>query len=176
MQKFICPFGAAFLQARVSKALSQWTVATRLNYHLRNIQRIEKGEQQPGIMLALRLVAAVDADVGDFFERLHRETMGVEQRATIDAGGGFEMCLPDRLPEVKCLFGPLFQTARLYGQVSQTAIAKRAGYSLRNINAVEKGQQEPGVMVALAMVGATGVDVRSFFAGLHAVLKFGKPV
>lgn len=31
--------------------VSQWTVATRLRYHLRNIQRIEGGTQQPGFYL-----------------------------------------------------------------------------------------------------------------------------
>ena len=42
----------------------------RLQYHTRNIQRIEDGSRQPGVLLALRMVAAVGADPGDFFETL----------------------------------------------------------------------------------------------------------
>ena len=53
------------------------------------------------------------------------------------------------------------------GGVSQTAMAKQAGYNLRNVNAVEKGRQEPGVVSALCLVAATGADIRSFFHHLH---------
>ena len=41
-----------------------------LQYHTRNIQRIEDGSRQPGVQLALRMVVAVDAEPGDFFETL----------------------------------------------------------------------------------------------------------
>ena len=70
--------------------------------------------------------------------------------------------------ELKSIFGPLLAQARLAVGMSQTAMAKSAGYNnLRNVNAVEKGQQEPGVMSALALVAATGVDIREFFDQLH---------
>ena len=68
---------------------------------------------------------------------------------------------------LKSIFGPLLTQARLAVGMSQTAMAKSAGYNLRNVNAVEKGQQEPGVMSALALVAATGVDIRGFFDQLH---------
>ena len=42
--------------------------------------------------------------------------------------------------------------ARLAVGMSQTAMAKSAGYNLCNISAVEKGKQDPGVMSALALV------------------------
>ncbi|HZF61354.1 MAG TPA: hypothetical protein VEZ52_07000 [Desulfovibrio sp.] len=51
----------------------------------------------------------------------------------------------------------------------QAAMAKRAGYNLRNVNAVEKGQQEPGVISALALVAETGVYIHEFFDQLHQV-------
>lgn len=40
----------------------------RLQYHTRNIQRIEDGSRQPGVLLALRMVVAVDAAPGDFLK------------------------------------------------------------------------------------------------------------
>ena len=51
----------------------QLTIFMRLQYHARNIQRIEGGLRQPGVLLALRMVVAVDADPGKFFETLFEE-------------------------------------------------------------------------------------------------------
>ena len=45
----------------------------RLQYHTRNIQRIEGVLRQPGVLLALRMAAAVDANPGEFFEALFEE-------------------------------------------------------------------------------------------------------
>ncbi|WP_291333282.1 helix-turn-helix transcriptional regulator [Desulfovibrio sp.] len=141
----------------------------RLQYHTRNIQRIEDGSRQPGVLLALRMVVAVDGAPGDFFETLFEEAAceaceGASSPTTrvsvtyqpLGAGEG-----------LKSIFGPLLAQARLAVGMSQTAMAKSAGYNLRNVNAVEKGLQEPGVMSALALVAATGVDIREFFDQLH---------
>ncbi|MGE4310355.1 helix-turn-helix transcriptional regulator [Desulfovibrio sp.] len=43
--------------------------------------------------------------------------------------------------DMKSFFGPLLAQARLAVGMSQTAMAKSAGYDLRNINAVEKGKK-----------------------------------
>lgn len=164
MQDSICPFGPAFRRERMEHGVSQWTVATRLRYHLRNIQRIEGGTQQPGVLLAVRLVVAVEANPGDFFQDLSEEVVGDMPGGKISVS-----CAPVlyRRPEpaegVKCFFGPLLAQARLAGAVSQTAMAKLAGYNLRNVNAVEKGRQEPGIIPALRLVAATGADIRCFF-------------
>ena len=80
------------------------------------------------------------------------------------------MCQPlGSVDGMKSFFAPLLAQARLAVGMSQTAMAKSAGYNLRNVNAVEKGQQEPGVTSALALVAATGVDIRDFFDQLHQV-------
>lgn len=57
-----------FRREREQKKVSQWAVAIRLQYHTRNIQRVEGGLRQPGVRLALRMAAVVDADTGEFFE------------------------------------------------------------------------------------------------------------
>lgn len=158
-----------FRREREQKKISQWTVAVRLQHHTRNIQRIEGGLRQPGVLLALRMVVAVDADPGKFFETLFEESVGealdgassptTRVSVTYQPLGAIE--------GLKSIFGPLLAQARLAVGMSQTAMAKSAGYNLRNVNAVEKGQQEPGVMSALALVAATGVDIREFFDQLH---------
>lgn len=143
----------------------------RLQYHTRNIQRIEDGSRQPGVLLALRMVVAVGAEPGEFFETLFEESVG---EALDGAASSLKRISVTYQPlgaveGLKSIFGPLLAQARLAVGMSQTAMAKSAGYNLRNVNAVEKGQQEPGVMSALALVAATGVDIREFFDQLHQV-------
>ena len=78
------------------------------------------------------------------------------------------MCQPlGSVDGMKSFFAPLLAQARLAVGMWQTAMAKSAGYNLCNGNAVEKGKQEPGVKSALALVAATGVDIREFFDHLH---------
>lgn len=66
-------FGCALEQARVISGLSKRKFAAVSMYELRGIQKILKGEREPGVMLALRLVAATGQDVGDFFAQLNRQ-------------------------------------------------------------------------------------------------------
>ena len=143
----------------------------RLQYHTRNIQRIEDGSRQPGVLLALRMVVAVGADPGDFFETLFEEAVGEAGDGVLSPAQRVSVIYQPlgAVEGLKSIFGPLLAQARLAVGMSQTAMAKSAGYNLRNVNAVEKGQQEPGVMSALALVAATGVDIREFFDQLHQV-------
>lgn len=173
MQDSLCPFGPAFRQERVKLNVSQWTLAMRLRYHIRNLQRIEGGVRQPGVMLALRMVLAVGAVPGDFFQKLHVDDAMLNRRSVEQPSG--LVAATYRTPEMEegatCPFGPLLAQARKARGVSQTAMAKTAKYNLRNVNAVEKGRQEPGVMSALSLVAATGVDIREFFNRLSEFLR-----
>ena len=169
MQEISCPFGPMFRREREQKKISQWTVSVRLQHHTRNIQRIEGGLRQPGVLLALRMVVAVDAEPGDFFETLFEESVGEACDEVLSPPQRVSVTYQPlgAVEGLKSIFGPLLAQARLAVGMSQTAMAKGAGYNLRNVNAVEKGQQEPGVMSALALVAATGVDIRGFFDQLH---------
>ena len=160
-----------FRQEREQKEISQWTVSVRLQHHTRNIQRIEGGLRQPGVLLALRMVAAVGTDPGEFFEALSPKIARERYDGLLSPTKRVRVTYqpPEATEGLKSLFGPLLVQARQAVGMSQTAMAKYAGYNLRNINAVEKGKQEPGVMSALALVTATGVDIREFFVQLHQV-------
>ncbi len=151
------------------KKVSQGTVAMRLQYHTRNIQRIEGGLRQPGVLLALRMASVVDAAPGEFFEALFEEAASAVRDGASSAHKRMGvMCQPlGSVDGMKSFFAPLLAQARLAVGMWQTAMAKSAGYNLCNGNAVEKGKQEPGVKSALALVAATGVDIREFFDHLH---------
>ena len=168
MQKATCFFGNQFREWRLAADISLWGLALKMSYHIRNLQRIEKGEQQPGVNLALRLLNAIGADPGAFMQKLADQCQGSLPpslsplwHVTIS----YEM--PQRKEGQKSLLGLFLGQVRVATAVSQTAMARAAGYNLRNINGVESGKQDPGIMTALALVKTTGVNVADFFHSLY---------
>lgn len=172
MQQQSCFFGIFFQRERKMRGISLWKMALRMSYHIRNLQRIEKGESQPGITLAFRMLDSIGAEPGEFLWKLSLEPeckLPPSVSPLMDVKVNFE--IPVLKEGQKTLFGPLLLQARMTALVSQTAMAKAACYTLSNLNAVEKGRQEPGIMTALALVMTTGADVRHFFDTLHRYWK-----
>ena len=119
--------------------------------------------------MAFRLLNAIGVEPGSFMAALAREHAAWLPQSTSGMGSVTVSYVLAPLEEgQKSLFGPLLAQARLAAHVSQTAMARVAGYNLRNMSVVEKGLQEPGIMTALALVMTTGVDVEEFFRTLHA--------
>lgn len=56
-----CFLGKLFREWRKAVDISLWGLALKMRYHIRNLQRIDKGEQRPGVNLALRLLHAIGA-------------------------------------------------------------------------------------------------------------------
>lgn len=169
MEKSACLFGTSFRLEREKKGISFWDFVYRAAYYPANIKRIEDGKLQPGIQLAFRLLDAIGVEPGGFMAALACEHAALlPQSLSGMSRVVVEYAIPVLREGQKSLFGPLLVQARLAGAVSQTAMAKAAKYSLRNMNTVENGRQEPGIMIALALVMSTGVDVREFFNTLYA--------
>ena len=167
MENILCLFGLHFVQARTARNITQWHVAARAGYHVTNLSKIEKGRYQPGVNLALRLLEVLDLDGGDFFASLWREAAATAPEAVRNTGPGVAVDFaPYTVEGLRCPFGPLLLQVRLATSVTQKTIAEKTGYNLRNMNKVEKGEQEPGVMTALYMVVAAGGDVRCFWTQL----------
>ena len=145
-----------------------------------NLRRIEKGTMQPGVTIALRLVAATGADVGDFFQNLARNN-GLLPLPDASGNAGKDSLknlsmkgihLPqEKLLSAKSVFGVFFKEVRQLTKTTQKTVAEKARYNLRNLLNVESGTQEPGIMTALAMICATDVDVAEFFEELYRLQK-----
>ena len=166
MEIFTEQFAKLFRKKRDERSLSLWKLGQKIVYHPRNIQKIEHAERQPGVHLAIRLVSALDENVGDFFEELHQ--LCLANGSDFPAIESVIPCGPISMSEselgtVRYVFGPLLRQCRVKQGFSQKHVAEIACYSLRNFIKIEKGIQEPGVMTALAMVVAVKVGVRSFF-------------
>lgn len=63
----ICGYGSLLRYWRLQKGLSQQSITDKANYDLRSLQRVEKGEQEPMVTTAVKLVAAMEVQPGDFF-------------------------------------------------------------------------------------------------------------
>lgn len=132
-----------------------------------NLRKIERGETQPGIILAIRLVQAMGEPVGPFFRNLAEQAgipLFIPPGSTDKKHGLSEMpCWHRELSNPRVFFGIWIKETRLAHGVSQRILAESACYHLRNMLEVESGRREPGVMTALTMVCATGCDVVYFF-------------
>lgn len=179
MEKQAYPFGRLLTFQRKNVAnMPQWLLAARCEIVASNLRKIEKGETQPGVMLAVRLLAATGADVGEYFRQLAEEegllALGDSQTGQAQEQMPCELFqrieqIHKTMRSVPCPFGPLLKEVRVFYGVSQKNVAEKAGYHLRNMLEVEKGEREPGVMTALAMVAATGCDVGMFFERLYSI-------
>lgn len=169
MQEYTKFFGLEFHKLRLRKNLSQWSVAVKIPYHIRNIQRIEQGITQPGVTLAFKLLRALEMHPGDFLQNLaERYSTELPQSLSVVNDHLIDFDRPFLADTQKSLFGTLLYRIRTQAKVSQTAMAKACNYNLRNINIVEKSMQEPGIMTALGLVLTTGVNVKDFFNRLYS--------
>lgn len=66
----ITGYGDLLRYCRTQKGLSQKTTANNIDYDLRSLQRVEKGEQEPKVTTAVKLVTAIEMPPGQFFEWL----------------------------------------------------------------------------------------------------------
>ena len=185
-----CPFGIALVKLRKEKGLSQSRLNILGELNVTSLRKIEKGQMQPGISIAVRLVIATGADIGDFFTQLaesenlmapiasSHETCKmseVEQIESLTAN-----ILTKDLSTVKSLFGLLFSEFRRACKVSQKTVAEFAKYDLRNILNIENGTQDTGVMHALAMTSAVAqksdIKIDVFFRALQVLMLHQKKI
>ena len=174
-RKVLCLFGPTLVERREKVGMSQSRLSIVGAINATQLRTIEKGASQPGVGTAIRLVAALDDDVGVFFQAL-ATSAGLPCAMQDGIFSSSERHLQDAwtnidIPSTKSIFGPAFKTIRLHYAVTQKTVAEKAQYNLRNLLAVEAGRQDPGIMTALAMVCAVGANVRDFFTLLHELQK-----
>ena len=137
MTKKVCIFGSLFQEARSQTALSQWEISVRAGTHLSNVNQVEAGNQEPNVILAVKMLLAVNADIQSFFMEL----------ASL-----LSHCIDvSKIPSL---------SQKEFQEQLNSSIAK---YDHRSLQKVEKGTQLPGIINAVKLVMATGVDAGVFF-------------
>jgi len=70
MEKKSCPFGKSFRQKRKELGVSSWRLCLALQWNPRNLQRIETGQVEPSILVAIQMLNALGDSAGSFFQAL----------------------------------------------------------------------------------------------------------
>lgn len=73
MRKEICIFGKRFRTVRTESALSQWEISVKAGTHLSNVNQVEAGNQEPNVLVALKMLLAAKADIKPFFTELYSQ-------------------------------------------------------------------------------------------------------
>lgn len=161
--------------ARKNAELSQWQLAVRADCNVTHVRRVEKGDTNPGIMLAIRLVSALNLPVGEFFKELaHKANLNGNIVEVPKKKCNIFIPIPSMEispTHVKFLFGLFFKESRVSLGIMQKHIIECAHYTQRNMIKVEKGEQEPAVMTAVAMVCALGIDLELFLSSYICFIK-----
>ena len=71
-------FGTLLRDARKKNGLSQRDLAAKAGQNVRSVQKIENGQREPRLFLALKLVKASGAEPGAFFTALAEITNNEE--------------------------------------------------------------------------------------------------
>ena len=161
MTKKVCIFGSLFQEARSQTALSQWEISVRAGTHLSNVNQVEAGNQEPNVILA------VNADIQSFFMELASllsHCIDVSKIPSLSQKEFQEQLNSVLTPlEEAEIFGMLLSQCRSVTKLSQNYISSIAKYDHRSLQKVEKGTQLPGIINAVKLVMAIGVDAGVFF-------------
>ncbi len=168
----ICPFGIALYKVRKEKNISSARLSMKSETFSSHLLHIEKGIAQPSVMVAFRLVLALNLDLSVFFKDL-ASSQNLIQNDYILASNDkdFDLIIDNILIieplTAKNIFGLLYKEIRKYYKVTQKEVASISGYAIRNIQKVENEEQNPSVMNALAIICAVGqkanIDIGIFF-------------
>ena len=167
MTKKVFIFGSLFQEARSQTALSQWEISVRAGTHLSNVNQVEAGNQEPNVILAVKMLLAVNADIQSFFMELASllsHCIDVSKIPSLSQKEFQEQLNSVLTPlEEAEIFGMLLSQCRSVTKLSQNYISSIAKYDHRSLQKVEKGTQLPGIINAVKLVMATGVDAGVFF-------------
>lgn len=160
-------FGLLLKEKRLQANISQWNFCRRLDYHIRNLQRIESGIQEPRLDSALNMVKVLDMRCGEFFGELAARSVFQFKTQGIVPSSLHNITSSDVSPSVAAQYGDLLRAVREYFHLSQVNLSEKAGYCLRSITKLENGVQTPRITSALKLVYATGCDIKWFFDTLE---------
>ena len=169
MTKKVCIFGSLFQEARSQTALSQWEISVRAGTHLSNVNQVEAGNQEPNVILAVKMLLAVNADIQSFFMELASllsHCIDVSKIPSLSQKEFQEQLNSVLTPlEEAEIFGMLLSQCRSVTKLSQNYISSIAKYDHRSLQKVEKGTQLPGIINAVKLVMATAGTVKQCLFG-----------
>lgn len=171
-------FGAFLREERRRRGILLWKFAASIPFPQSNIQRMERGNAEPRVGLAVRMVNALGVNVGEFMAAFMLEqgwgASPVEQARAHSPGSPQLALSAENMSTISgspaAVFGFLLKQTRLANNLNQMKLAETSGYTVRSLISVEKGRQEPIITNALRLVWATGCDPVDFFNAFNRLL------
>lgn len=167
MGKKECIFGSLFQTVRSQSSFSQWEISVRAGTHISNVNQVEAGNQEPNVIIATKMLLAANADIQLFFTELSNYLSQYIETSKIPVIPQNEFLVELNsvaVPQTETeIFGILLLKSRKVASLSQNFISSLAKYDHRSLQKVEKGIQNPGIINAVKLVKATGIDAGMFF-------------
>lgn len=171
-------FGKLIREEREKRQIPLWRFASSVPFPQSNIQRIESGKTEPRIGLAVRMVHALGADVGEFMTRLMEVQDFGASPNQVDEGNDPQRDMSVLSSENSLVisgapaevFGLLIKEARMARGLTQAKLAEYADCTTRSLIEIEGGRQEPSLTTALRLVWAIGYDAAVFFKAYSKIL------
>lgn len=147
MGKELCIFGSLFQAVRSQTTLSQWEISVRAGTHLSNVNQVEAGNQEPNVIIAVKMLLAANADIQSFFTSLspHLFQSIESSKLPVLSQNEFKKKLNSALlpsDETK-IFGILLSECRAATNLSQNCVSSIAKYDHRSLQRVEKAYKFP---------------------------------
>ncbi len=177
-------FGLALRKAKEQSGMTEAEICVKCEISTSHFYYILHGDIQPSISLVMRLLQTLKTDVPAFFKELAC-TMGINPTdcsgsSTLDRNTTLKSQLADLLTADflqqegitdKNAFGLLFKQFRTQHKVTQKTLSEQNAYTIRSIQKVERGEQDPNVQTALSMVCTVAekaqVDMNVFFVAYN---------
>ena len=156
MGKELCIFGSLFQAVRSQTTLSQWEISVRAGTHLSNVNQVEAGNQEPNVIIAVKMLLATNADIQSFFTSLspHLFQSIKSSELPVLSQNEFKKKLNSALlpsDETK-IFGILLYECRAATNLSQNCVSSIAKYDHRSLQRVEKAYKFPVLLMQQSLL------------------------
>lgn len=131
------------------------------------MNQVETGSQEPNVILTVKMLLAVNADIQSFFMELASllshciDVLEIPSLSQRELQEQLDSVLTP-LEEAE-ISGTLLSQCRSVTKLLQNYISSIVKYDHRNLQKVEKGTRLPGIINAVKLAMATGVNVGIFF-------------
>lgn len=157
-------FGATVRQYRTQRGLTQRALAGRMDVHPRYMSKIERGDNNIGVLLLFRLAHALDLPAACLLAPLETWKT-VRAPATWDAASSGRRAPPrDEPSRLLQRLGTTIRQARQAQRLVQPALAAKTGLSFGYISEIELGQRNLSVVSLVRIAEALGVSVAQLLA------------
>lgn len=183
---FLSQFGANLHNLRLAAGIDKPELARRAAMHVNYVSKYEQGEQEPGVIKALKLAHSLGRSIDRLIERTYWNpgevalTAGA-RRAGPERMSGFFSALPVNVPvfesvasdepvasrrEAAEIFGRNVREVRERRNLIQVSLARDVGLSKAGLSLIERGLRETTIGTLISLARALEVTPEFLLVGI----------